>query len=48
MTGLPEDGSYLEADLVEALKSDDVISMFFTRLSKDFPEVSRRAMSKAP
>lgn len=39
MSSLPQDGSLLEADLVEALKEDDVISAFFAQLSKDFPEV---------
>lgn len=43
MGGLPQDGSCLEADLVEALKSDDVISAFFAQLSRDFPEVRSRA-----
>lgn len=38
---LPQDGSYSEADLVEALKEDDVISAFFAQLSSDFPEVNK-------
>lgn len=42
MSSLPQDGSLLEADLVEALKEDDVISAFFAQLSRDFPEVRLR------
>ena len=38
MHGLPEDSS-LDAQLVEALKEDDVIAAFFQQLSSDFPEV---------